>query len=193
MFSFMKIATFAALAFGVFTSAMPTVVESRDIEARQVTTLTSTLTNGATTLQEPCAKLTGLTAAAVTVEVVTEIVAEIVVGINAITTSCKGLPSGAIGTGDILALLSIIIKLVITSCGTVYNLPGVDQGAIIGCFLPIGTALVALINIVLSLVLGLLGGILSIVIGVLVGLLGGSCTTIIVQLKLTALISLLGL
>ncbi|KAI0314578.1 hypothetical protein OF83DRAFT_1174622 [Amylostereum chailletii] len=190
MFSFMKIVTFAALAFGAFASAMPTV-ESRAIEERQAATLTSILSGLPDDVQPHVDQLKSLNADTATPAKVTSIVLDITVVLDAAVASCKGLPVGAIGLGDILVLLSVVIQLIIIPCGAVYSLPGIDKGAIIGCFAPIGVSLVALITIVLDLVLGLLGGVLSVVIGLLVGLLGSSCTSIIVELKLDVLIKLL--
>lgn len=57
MFSFIKIATFAALAFGTIASAAPAPVpapEAGALEVRSVGTLTDALTNGANILQAPC-------------------------------------------------------------------------------------------------------------------------------------------
>ena len=62
MFSFMKIATFAALAFGTLASAIPApapapLAEAGALEARQSQDVTTILTNLNNDLQQPCANL----------------------------------------------------------------------------------------------------------------------------------------
>jgi hypothetical protein len=62
MLSFMKIATFAALAFGTLASALPSPVASTDINvivARQADApdVTTVLTNLASDLQSPVAEM----------------------------------------------------------------------------------------------------------------------------------------
>ena len=62
MFSFMKIATFAALAFGTLASAIPApapapLAEAGALEARQSQDVTTILTNLNNDLQKPCADL----------------------------------------------------------------------------------------------------------------------------------------
>lgn len=62
MFSFMKIATFAALAFGTFASAIPApapapALEAGALEARTGTTVTEILAQLAIDVKDPCSKL----------------------------------------------------------------------------------------------------------------------------------------
>ena len=131
MFSFMKIATFAALAFGTLASAIPApapapLAEAGALEARQSQDVTTILTNLNNDLKAPCAdlgkfpisflpsfvfvyKFTAAVDVDVSVDVVVELVAKIKVIIDAAVTAC-GSASG-LGSGNILVLLSVVIKV----------------------------------------------------------------------------------
>ncbi|KAI0314581.1 hypothetical protein OF83DRAFT_1136127 [Amylostereum chailletii] len=111
MFSFAKIATFAALAFGVFTSAMPTGVESRAVEARGASDLTGVLADLKVGLDVNVNLLAAVTADNYSYDHVNGIVLDIKATIDVAVDACKALPAGAIGTGDILALLSVVINV----------------------------------------------------------------------------------
>ncbi|VDB88925.1 unnamed protein product [Peniophora sp. CBMAI 1063] len=186
MFSFMKIATFAALAFGTLASAIPApaplpvaeagALMARDAAANQdVTTILTNLNND---LQAPTGQLNGLTADTATPDKVNEIVVSIKVLIEAATAAC-GKASG-VGSGNILVLISITINLVISACNHCYSVC-TDKVTILVILQLLDVVLAALLTIVFKLV----GGLLTIVIGLLVALLGG-LVQIILGLKFTA-------
>ncbi|KAI0309867.1 hypothetical protein OF83DRAFT_1179131 [Amylostereum chailletii] len=189
MFSFMKIATIAALAFGTFASAVP-IVEERSVapvvEARQAQTLSTVLTTLQNSLTPAVAPLNSLTATTATPESVTAIAANINVALQVAIDSVKKLPKGAIGGLDIVVSLSVILNLIFVPIGKVYGFPGVDQVALKVIFVGIGTLVAEL----LTLVLGVLRGVLSLVVGLLVGLIGG-IVPIILELNITVLINVL--
>jgi len=193
MFSFMKIATFAALTFGALASAIPSpapVAETRDLAVeRRATDVTGVLTQLASDLQAPVGQLNGLTPTTATPAAVTTIVADIQVLVVAAIGACSGLP---VGSGNILVLLNVVLTLILNACNSVCGLPGVDVVNIkIAIKLALDVCLSGLISLVINLLVSV-GGILSLVISLLVVLLG-SCTSIIVSLNLTACIALLGL
>ncbi|KZV63614.1 hypothetical protein PENSPDRAFT_757801 [Peniophora sp. CONT] len=191
MFSFMKIATFAALAFGTLASAIPApapvpVAEAGAIEARDAAatqTVTQILTQMNSDLQAPTAQLGSLTAANATPDNVNVIVLKIKVIIEAATAAC-GKASG-VGSGNILVLISISINLVITACSKCYSVC-TDKVDVLVILQLLDVVLAALISIVLKLV----GGLLSVVIGLLVGLLG-TVVQLLVSLKFTACLKVL--
>ncbi|VDB88899.1 unnamed protein product [Peniophora sp. CBMAI 1063] len=185
MFSFMKIATFAALAFGTLASAIPApaplpVAEAgalvpRAAEAQDVTTILTDLNNN---LKAPTTELSGLTADNATPDNVNVIVLKIKVLIEAATEACGG--ASGLGSGNILLLLSISINLVISACNTCYSVC-TDKAGVLVVIKILDSVLAALLTIVLKLV----GGLLVTVIGLLVGLLGG-VVEIILSLNFTA-------
>ncbi|KZV72105.1 hypothetical protein PENSPDRAFT_751174 [Peniophora sp. CONT] len=182
MFSFMKIATFAALAFGTLASAIPAPAPAPAAEAGALVTRTSPdvtaiLTQLSIDLENPCKELSGVSAD-VSVQVVTDLVAKITLLIQTATTAC-GSASG-LGSGNILLLLSVCIKLVISACGTCYN-TCTDKVDILVVLQLLDGVLAALVSVVLKLV----GGVLAVVIGLLVGLLG-TVVQLILSLKFTA-------
>ncbi|KZV72689.1 hypothetical protein PENSPDRAFT_750676 [Peniophora sp. CONT] len=191
MFSFMKIATFAALAFGTLASAIPApapvpVAEAGAIEARDTAatqTVTQILTQLNNDLQAPTTQLGGLTAANATPDNVNVIVLKIKVLIEAATAAC-GKASG-VGSGNILLLISISINLVVTACNKCYSVC-TDKVDVLVILQILDGVLAALLTIVLKLV----GGLLTVVIGLLVGLLGG-VVQILVGLKFTLLLKVL--
>jgi len=190
MFSFTKIAAVAVLAFATFAYAMPAPApsfETSALEARTGGTAIDVLTQLHLDLQVKVNLLVALTPVTITVDVLAGILADIVLLINTAVSNCHGLPNGS---GDLLALLSVIIQLVIGGCGSILKLK-IDLSLYLDLFLVLDACLAGLVNLVLGLVLGLLGGILSIVVGLLVSLLGGGCTSIILQLKLTVLAKVL--
>ncbi|VDB88897.1 unnamed protein product [Peniophora sp. CBMAI 1063] len=191
MFSFMKIATFAALAFGTLASAIPApaplpiaeagALVARDAEATQ--DVTTILTNLNSQLQAPTTQLSSLTAETATPAKVNEIVLSIKVIIEAATAAC-GKASG-VGSGNILVLISITINLVISACNKCYSVC-TDKVDILVILQLLDVVLAALLTIVLKLV----GGLLTVVIGLLVGLLGG-VVQLLVGLKFTACLKVL--
>ncbi|KZV69408.1 hypothetical protein PENSPDRAFT_753382 [Peniophora sp. CONT] len=193
MFSFMKIATFAALAFGSIASAIPApapLAEAGALEARTTHTVTDVLTALPGKLAAPCGALSSMTPSTVTPAAV-KVEIDLIVAILTQAKSDCGSASGN-GSGNLLALLSVVIKLVIGAAGSCYSASGssIDVQVVLQL---LDVCLSGLISTVLNLVLGLLGGILSVVVGLLTGLLGGSCTSIILKLNLKLCISLLGL
>ncbi|KZV63629.1 hypothetical protein PENSPDRAFT_691483 [Peniophora sp. CONT] len=191
MFSFMKIATFAALAFGTLASAAPSpapfpafeagALMARDAQA--ATDVTSILTKLNSDLQAPTSQLNGLTAENATPENVNVIVLKIKVLIEAATEACGKAPG--VGSGNILLLLSISINLVISACNHCYSVCS-DKVNVLVVLQLLDVVLAALISIVFKLV----GGLLTVVIGLLVGLLGG-LVELIISLKFTACIKVL--
>ncbi|KAI0029947.1 hypothetical protein K488DRAFT_72586 [Vararia minispora EC-137] len=184
MFSLMKIATLATIAFGALVSALPQPVASPDIKAlvaRQASApdVTTVLTNLNNDLQGPVGQLNALTAATATPDKVQPIVLNIQVIISAAVDAAKGKPAGS---GDLFVLLSVVINLVIGAFGKVINFPGVDKASLIVIFQLVDSVLAALIHLVLGLV--------GVVVALLVALLGG-VVSIIIELNLTAVISVL--
>jgi len=186
----MKIATIAALAFGTLASAVPSpapVAETRDLVERQSTDLTTILTNLNNDLQGPVGQLNGLTSSTATPTVVANICADIQVIVVAAVNACNGLPAGALGSGDILVLLSVVLELILNACNYVYKLSGVDVVDIqIAIKVQLDVCLAALINVVIE----LLGGIVVTLVAQLVVLLG-VVVNIVLELNLTACISAL--
>ncbi|KAI0028049.1 hypothetical protein K488DRAFT_90143 [Vararia minispora EC-137] len=187
MFSFMKIATFAAVAFGALAFALPQPVASpdvKDVVARQSgLDVTTILQNLSTDLQGPISELTALTSTTATADVVGPIVQSIVSTLQSAVTSIEG---QAVGSGNLVVLLSTVINLVVGAAGQVVNLPGVAQADLIIIFQLLDVVLAALIQTVL----GLVGGLLVVVVGLVVSLLSGT-VAIIIQLGLTAVLSAL--
>ena len=131
MFSFMKIATVAALAFGTFASAIPApapVPEAGALEARSVgPTVTDVLTGLETNLkplvdqmsesyiQLACrwnssrVTLDSMTPDTATPDAVQNIVDEIIALLTTATSDC-GSSSGS-GSGDLLSLLSGVVTV----------------------------------------------------------------------------------
>ncbi|KZV63616.1 hypothetical protein PENSPDRAFT_757802 [Peniophora sp. CONT] len=183
MFSFMKIATFAALAFGTLALAIPTpasvpaaeagALMARDTEATQ--TVTQIITQLNSDLQAPTTQLGSLTAANATPDNVNVIVLKIKVLIEAATAACG--KSSDLGSGNILLLLSISINLVISACNKCYSVCS-DKVDVLVVLQILDGVLAALISIVLKLV----GGILATVVALLVGLLG-TVVQLLVSLK----------
>ncbi|KZV72687.1 hypothetical protein PENSPDRAFT_750675 [Peniophora sp. CONT] len=188
MFSFMKIATFAALAFGTLASAIPApapvpAAEAGELMARQSQDLTTILTNMNNDLQAPVAQMNDLTADTATPDKVNDIVLSIKVIIETATAACG--KSSGLGSGNILLLLSISINLVISACNHCYSVC-TDKVDVLVILQLLDVVLAALISIVLKLV----GGVLSVVIGLLVGLLG-TVVQLLVSLKFTACLKVL--
>ncbi|KAI0030868.1 hypothetical protein K488DRAFT_71854 [Vararia minispora EC-137] len=183
MFSFMKIATLATLAFGTLASALPSPVAAPapvsegELVAR-TDTVYSVLTGLNSDLQAPVAQLNALSPADCTPDKVQPIVLNIQVLISVAVDKCKGLSAG----GDILLQLSIILNLVFGAAGKVYGYPGVDKA---------GLQIVFQLLDLISLVFGLVGGLLGLLAKLLVGLL--TVVPIILELGLTSVIHVLGL
>ncbi|KAI0310082.1 hypothetical protein OF83DRAFT_917230 [Amylostereum chailletii] len=200
MFSFAKVSTIVLLAFGAFTSAMPTGVKStRAVEARnttQPTDLMGILTQLNSSLKANGDLLNGINVDNYSYDRVNTVVLDMKAVIDVAVGACRTLPAGAIGSGDVFAVLTSVIDLILVPCGQIYNLPGVDQSALRGSFSVLGDGLGALITGVIRVSIGvlndLLGGLLSIVIGLFVNLLGSRRSTII-ELNLTTLIQVLAL
>jgi len=191
MFSFMKIATFAALTFGTFASAIPSpapAAEARDLEARAAgVTLTSLLTQLPNQVSGSVSKLNALTPETATPAAVAAIAAEIKVQIDATVGAIVALPVGAIGTGNILVLLSAFIQVVLGAFVSVYSLPGVDVVAIKAAIkVSIDVSLSVFISVVLNLVVGILGSLL-----VSLKVLLGVYVSVFLELDLTACIGVL--
>ncbi|KZV72723.1 hypothetical protein PENSPDRAFT_649487 [Peniophora sp. CONT] len=190
MFSFMKIATFAALAFGTIASAIPApapapapAAEAGELSARAGQDLTTILTNLNSALQGPANTLNSMTASTATTDNVNAPVQQMKTLIQNATTAANS--SSGLGSGNILLLISVTIQIVISSCGKAYSASGssVDILVILQILDPILAALV-------SLVLKLVAGVLTVVIGLLVGLLG-TVVNLLVSLKFTVLAKVL--
>ncbi|KAI0311720.1 hypothetical protein OF83DRAFT_1177290, partial [Amylostereum chailletii] len=78
------------------------------------------------------------------------------------------LPAGALGTGNVLSLVSGILNTILSPFSTILSLPGVDATTLQGLLAPLGIVLAAL----LAAVLGLVGGLLAILLPLLLLLLG---------------------
>ncbi|VDB88836.1 unnamed protein product [Peniophora sp. CBMAI 1063] len=186
MFSFMKIATFAALAFGTIASAVPApapAAETGELTARAGQDLTTILTNLNNALQTPANTLNSMTADTATANNVNAPVQQMATLIQDATTAANS--SSGLGSGNILLLISVTIQIVISSCGKCYSASksSVDVLVVLQILDPILAALV-------SLVLKLVAGVLTVVIGLLVGLLG-TVVDLVLSLKFTVLAKVL--
>ncbi|KZV65475.1 hypothetical protein PENSPDRAFT_129128 [Peniophora sp. CONT] len=111
MFSFMKIATLAALTFGTFASAIPAPAPAAEAGAlvARGKDVTSILTQLNIDLKEPCNELSILTSATATSVNVNVSVVKIKVLLQSATAACG--QSSGLGSGNILGLLSICMKV----------------------------------------------------------------------------------
>ncbi|VDB90081.1 unnamed protein product [Peniophora sp. CBMAI 1063] len=188
MFSFMKIATFAALAFGTLASAIPspapilTVEEGALVERKTTSNVAIVLANLTVHVTPLCLKLTELTATSATPANTTAIIDQIKVVLEEAVEILKGVATLGSSIGDILQLLAAIIKLLITSINHVVSVC-LDKDVILQIVKLVDGPLAALISAILGLVGG--GGILSSVIAQLVGLLGSIIQTLL-SLNFTA-------
>ncbi|KZV72103.1 hypothetical protein PENSPDRAFT_751173 [Peniophora sp. CONT] len=186
MFSFMKIATFAAIALGTLASAIPSpapipVAESGAlVERKAAPTCETVLLNLTVSLTVPCLELTRLTSKTATPANVTEIVDEIALLINDTLAVLENVSSLGSSSLNILKLLATIIELVISALGHVFSVC-VEKDAIRAILQILDSVLASLISAVLKLI----GGIISTLIAQLVGLLG-SIIQVILSLKFTA-------
>ncbi|KAI0311721.1 hypothetical protein OF83DRAFT_1177291 [Amylostereum chailletii] len=199
MLSFMKLATLAMVAFGTFAAAAPSMIEDRSVavqvDARAVqprhidgSDMTTILNNLQAELVPQVALLNAMTAETATADAVNPIVQSIQSSIQAAVDAGNCLPPGAIGSGNIIVIISIIINIVLIPCGKIIAFPCIDQEALLAIFFVLGEVLAALLGVVI----GLVGGVLSIIIGILVGLLGG-VIPVILALGLTPLLDILSL
>jgi len=188
----MKIATFAALAFGSIASAIPAPApapEANALEAR-ATSVSSVLTQLNSDLQGPSQQLSSYPSGApYDYQKITDIVVSIQVIIDLAATKCKSASGSILDITVVVSLLVSIISIVIKACGSVYGLPGIDQVQIQVIVSILGVSLAALIKIVV----GVLGVVVGLLVQLLVGLLGSVVINLIVSLKLTALISILAI
>ncbi|VDB88860.1 unnamed protein product [Peniophora sp. CBMAI 1063] len=170
MFSFAKIATFAALAFGTIASAIPssipaTAPEAGELVTRQAQDVTTILTNLNNDLKDPLSALNGMTASTATSDNVNTSVQQMITMIQS-ATDALGSASGT-GSGNPLQLVGTTINSVMTAAN---NVNGVSSDvAVLGVLQLLDPILAALVALVLQLV----AGVLTVVVGLLVGLLGG--------------------
>ncbi|KZV72725.1 hypothetical protein PENSPDRAFT_649490 [Peniophora sp. CONT] len=168
MFSFAKIATFAALAFGTLASAVPASVavpDAGELDTRASQDISTILTNLNNDLKAPLGQLNGMTARTATVDNVNTQVQAIKTMIQSATTAI-GSASGN-GNGNPLMLIGTTINSVMTAANKAHSV-STDQANVLVVIQLLDPVLAALVALVLKLVAGLL----TIVIGLLVGLLG---------------------
>ncbi|KAI0057181.1 hypothetical protein BV25DRAFT_1841865 [Artomyces pyxidatus] len=186
MFSFAKIATIAAFAFGTFVSAVP--VEERAVEARADTVI-NILDSLNSQVAPLAAQFTTLDASNATSAVISPIVSDISSAVQSAVSQISALPSGTtVDQTDALTSLSTVLSTILTPAGQVLSIPGISSAAIVPAFSPLGNALADLVSLVLKLVAELL----SVVEATLVTLLSG-LITVIDSLNLSPLLAALGL
>ncbi|KAI0263173.1 hypothetical protein BC834DRAFT_887658 [Gloeopeniophorella convolvens] len=151
MFSIAKIATFAVLALGTFTSAVP--VEERAAEsglkARQTdatSSVASILNELATTLGPIAGQFSSLNPSTASSSDVSPIVNSIVSEISSSAAKIQALPAGTSTTSDTLQPLANVFSAALTPAAPFAT------SAFRPAFSPLGIALGSLLNVVVHLV-----------------------------------------
>ncbi|KAI0260088.1 hypothetical protein BC834DRAFT_973694 [Gloeopeniophorella convolvens] len=189
MFSIAKIATFAILALGTFTSAVP-VVEERAAEsglkARQTdptASVVSILTELAATLGPIAGQFSSLDPSTASSSDITPIVSSIVSEISSSAGQISALPAGTSTTSDTLQPLASVFSAALTPAA-----PFAASAAFIPVFAPLGVELGLLLNTVVALV----DELLVVVKATLTTLLSGLIVTLS-SLNFVVILSFLGL
>ncbi|KAI0056321.1 hypothetical protein BV25DRAFT_1832310 [Artomyces pyxidatus] len=183
MFSFAKIVTVAAFAFGTLASAVP--VEERIVKAR-AQTITDILDALNTQVAPVAAQFAALTPSTATAENVTPIVNNIQSLVQDAVNQINA-PGTTVGSGNPLGSLNTVLSTILTPAGTASNIKGVSSD-FIPAFSPLGVVLATLVSLVLKTV----GGLVIVLESTLVTLLGG-LTVVISHLNLTPLLIALGI
>lgn len=191
MFSFVKLATVAAIALGAITavSAAPHPADVIEVK-RQTSSLTTILADLAAELAPSAAQLNSLDSKNATMETISPIVNRISSSVQSSMTQIKALPAqgNKVTSDEVASGLNNVMQTVLVPAKNVMAIRGVDSAIIVPAFLPLGVILDGLIGAVLITV----GELVFVVKATLATLLGG-LTVVIFDLEFTALISTLGL
>ncbi|KAI0315912.1 hypothetical protein OF83DRAFT_1173387 [Amylostereum chailletii] len=197
MFSFAKIATVAAVAFGTLASAMPAAygtpasygaVAAPPSTSASGSDVTSILTGLHASVEAKVDVLASVTLDNFSKDQITNVALDVKLDVSVAVDAIKALPTGTVGAGDLLVLLSGVISVVVSAFARIYVIAGVDQVAVRASVSVLADVLASLVTVVCA----HLTGVLSVSVGLLVNLLGG-CTSSIISLQLTALIKVLAL
>ncbi|KAI0794852.1 hypothetical protein C8Q75DRAFT_730713 [Abortiporus biennis] len=215
MFSFKKLVVAATLGFAAVASALTVPVHnnavavpvSQEVEVRgvQVAGIAKIIADLTVEVKPLCDKILALTEETVTVEVVTEIVADIraavAVSINDVlalkgqdkTTILAGLDVGVIL--DVGALAQVVAGILILVLGAV--------GHLLSIIVHLDATLIAVINVLCCCICEVLGGLVVAVIAVAGGLVGGLVAAVVAliggvvgilaQLNVSVLVKILAL
>ncbi|ETW75295.1 hypothetical protein HETIRDRAFT_455943 [Heterobasidion irregulare TC 32-1] len=191
MFSFVKLATVAAIALGAITAVCgaPHPADVAEVK-RQTSSLTTILADLAAELAPSAAQLSSLNSKNATMETISPIVSRISTSVQNSMTQIKALPAqgNKVTSDEVASGLNNVMQTVLVPAKNVMAIRGVDSAIIIPAFLPLGVILDGLVGAVLITV----GELVFVVKATLATLLGG-LTAVIFDLGFTTLISTLGL